>query len=635
MFYPAKMKKICVVALDRYRDRIVERLHVLGTIELLEQENRGYEGRVYGEKGREQVTGLLRRAEEVLDFLSPFETVAGKGSILKMLLERPAPPVFDSGILSVAGGNNYLRGLSGRVRRLRERLGRLESELERVDLVLTEVQGLLGLDVDLSRVRDTEHTFSVLGRVLADSFEELKKQLVTFDVTIVTDVGEEEIPLLILGLKKQKEEVTKTLEKIGFKKVPARSLKGTPKEITAKNLERRTTLTSEKNAIKKELAKTAEKEMQNLLALREYLEIQLEKYEAQRLFSETKRTFTIEGYIPAKKVESTVKELKTVSEGHATIIIDETGADKNIPVHFDNPSLIQPFQLLTRAYAMPKYTEVDPTWLIALWFPLFFGIMLTDMAYGIGLFLLAWFMIWRFESQGMQDLGKILAFSSIWTIILGATFGSVFGNFFQSFFGISFGVFDPLFRADLALLFAIIIGLIHLNLGLALGIKEKLRKRDQKALVFEHLWIVLLEIGAGLLLFLGRRVSILSAILFLASIAILLKKPEGVGPLEINSFFGSSLSYARLLALSLATTGIAIAVNEIGGMLLGSFVGALFGVVILLGGHIFNFAINVFGAFVHSMRLHYVEFFSMFYEGGGREFSPFKAKRRYTKKGGN
>ncbi len=636
MFYPAKMKKIEVLALDRYQERIVEMLHGLGTIEIIGNQEKSDAEVKSGRRGL--LLSELRKAEGLLDLLSEYET-ADKLSMRELLFKGPKPFQFNEDLLSLKPARSYLADLERKVKNKRNRHTRLEAEIEKRSETSDTLKKLEEFDLDLSNIRDTSSTFSFMGEIKKEQLNSLEGELKTFTVYLSLREMEEQVVLIIIGLDREKDRVLGALLRNGFTRLRAPGVKGTPRELFPKYSAAIKGLIEERTRIASALTDIANKEVNNLLALREYLAINLERTEIIRKFGRSQRTFTLTGYIPEKQVEKTKERIIEISEGHAFVKVVEPKEEREaIPVMFDNPEPFRAFQMLTRAYAMPRYGEADPTVLMALWFPFFFGIMLTDAAYGVGVLLLSWFLLRRFESAGIRDMGKILMFSAVWTVFLGVAFGSVFGNLLQQFFHTSFGVFDPLNRAGMGLLIAILLGAVHLNIGLYIGLEKKLRNGDLRGLLFEHIWIVLLEIAvlfflldswmSYLLFTWGWRISTLVALF------ILIKKAGVFGLLEIPGILGSSLSYARLLALALATTGIALAVNIIGGLLLGSVVGSVLGILILFGGHLFNFAINSFGAFVHSMRLHYVEFFGMFYEGGGKEFSPFKAKRKYTKKGG-
>jgi V/A-type H+-transporting ATPase subunit I len=277
---------------------------------------------------------------------------------------------------------------------------------------------------------------------------------------------------------------------------------------------------------------------------------------------------------------------------------------------------------------------------------IFFGIMLTDAVYGAVVVLIGYWIMKSFEktSPSGRDLGFVLTLAGLSAIFWGILFGSYFGNLFSSEGGLlggylslpaiwldpySKGLYHGQSPVVVILIMSLLIGFLHLNIGNIIGLKESLKKGAHIKKVAKNLWLLLFQLGL-ILYFIGPKPF--GAVVIFGGIGLLFYSEGILGFFGITGWLGDSLSYARLMALSLATGGIAIAVNIMVGMTSGiKFIGPLIAVVIFVVGHIFNIALNTLGGFIHSLRLHYVEFFGKFYEGGGNKFRPFKVERTYTK----
>jgi V/A-type H+-transporting ATPase subunit I len=219
--------------------------------------------------------------------------------------------------------------------------------------------------------------------------------------------------------------------------------------------------------------------------------------------------------------------------------------------------------------------------------------------------------------------------------------GSYLGNFLPDYLGISPPrLIEPLSGLGVRslLVFSILIGLAHVWIGLLVGLMQKLKLGLVKEAISDQLsWMILIPSGAVLVcqfmgwISLSWAALLLPEIFFGASVAILLLTRGPISIMNVFSVLGNILSYSRLMALALMTGAIALVVNLLAGMAWGlGIFGVILAVLIFVGGHTVNFALNALGGFVHSMRLHYVEFFGKFYTGGGSSFKPFKVERTYT-----
>ncbi len=392
-------------------------------------------------------------------------------------------------------------------------------------------------------------------------------------------------------------------------------------------------LLKERKDLEEELKSINEEYRNFILTAEDFLTREIEKAETPLRLATTENTFLIEGWIPEEKEEHAQEVLHKESEGKVHIVhLDE--AEDDTPTFVEMPKPIKPFEVLVDMFSTPHYNEISPTLLISFTFPLFYGIMLGDLGYGLALLGLVTYLRRTQKTPGWQSLLNIMAYASYFTMACGVVYGEFFGLELFHLLGIGEigGMHMPLaHRLDnivQLLVICIGIGVVHISLGYIVGFVNVYTNKGLKRAIFEKLsWMGILYSMVGLFIYPELRYPLFGAMIFFI---VLMYLGEGMmGLVEIFSLISNLISYTRLLAIGLSSVGIAMAINEIVFNLMipkGALFSA-FGVVLLIFSHTLNLALGIIASFLHSIRLQYVEFFTKFYKGGGIKFTPLGVRK--------
>ncbi len=434
-----------------------------------------------------------------------------------------------------------------------------------------------------------------------------------------------------------------------FSEVPPKEIERI--ELHLKQLEER------KNRILEEIKNKGEDFIKALYVLYDNYQNESLLYETLNKGVHTKNAFFLTGWIREKDKEG-INEILEKKFKDLYIVFSPPSPDEEPPIALENNSLVTPFETVIGIYGMPNSKEFDPTPLIAPFFAIFFALCLTDLAYGIILALLSFYLYKTvLIEKSRKKLLHLLLVEGIVTIFTGAITGGWFGNATEVFpflrslnpIRVKLTLLDPMKDPVSFLILSLVLGFIQILFGLGVKMVLNFKRGLYKDAVFDQLFWILFLVGiplaAGTTMIeslkpFSRHMTYFVGIMAIALVltqgryqkSIILKITSGLGKLySVMGYISDIISYSRLLALGLSTSVIAIVVNE----LVKTFstipiLGGIIGIIVFIGGHLFNLIINAFGAFVHSSRLQFVEFFTKFFEGGGREFKPFQNIGTYT-----
>ncbi|NLN47694.1 MAG: V-type ATP synthase subunit I [Clostridiales bacterium] len=629
------MKKATIIALQDEKESLIKSLQAFGGLHIITVEDIGDDElqNIPKDSAREEAAkfeGLLSQVKYALDFLYKYDN-------------SKKPMFATKKTITESDYKDYLESLKkaediyNRCRVINEKIAENRNIETKLNNTLVQLDPWSKLDVPLEDIGETNYTNSLIGFVPIRSSLEFAEALTESEIEFYFNKIEENKEsgfYYILFYKKDEEPIQDILKQFGWSKVTLSDLKGTPNE-NINDIYDRLKMVEKK---KTELIEQAEGLLFNipyLEALFDVLTIEKDKKDIVDNFVKTEKSFTIFAWVPEKFIKGLEESIKKVTDSYILTFVDPK-EDEDYPVFLDNPKLVQPAEVITEQYSLPNPRSVDPNKIMAPFYIMFFGMMVSDAVYGIILSALTYIALKKIRLEGgAKKLISLLCLGGISTFIWGALFGGWFGGLIE-FRPLWFNPTDDPLKM---LIFCLILGIIQLFIGMGMQAYIDIKQgRVLDALFDQGLWYVFL-IGLMLLIFnptLGKYMAIAGAVGLIltqgrSERGIVKKLFSGVLSLyNVTGFLGDVLSYSRLFALGLATGVIGTVINGMSLMLRGSFIGNIFMIVFLIFGHTFNIAINVLGAYVHSSRLQYVEFFGKFFDGDGMPYKPFKVNTKYV-----
>jgi V/A-type H+-transporting ATPase subunit I len=551
-------------------------------------------------------------------------------------------PAYDAALARptealLAEANQLVDDIGPSLQGLALRRDELAAEATSLPRYAATIRQVIPLAVELPDLEAYETVALLIERPFSAVLETISQELTAlvgdlFELT-ARDLDDQTTAAVLVFPKAQSAKVHGLLgrEHIGQVRLPRELAHVSFKEALATIEARMATIPREIESIRTRLGDLTARWHHPLALLRAVLRDRLQELDVVARFGATQYTFVIVGWIP-RRLLSDLREALARQVGPQVMLGELSLSPEELeraPVLLSNPALARPFEFLVQLLALPKYGTLDPTPLLALFLPIFFGMILGDIAYGALVLLIALYMRHRFSAGVLHNLAEVLIFCGLWAVIFGVLFGELLGSLGHQAFGI-----HPLWMErrgaalPMLLIFSLAVGVVHVVLGAALGVWEALHRRSGK-LFSERLGKLIALVAIFWLV--GVTAQYLPAALLTPGIVllmigiVLLGTPLGwagilLGPLEVLGGVGNILSYLRLAALGLSSVYLAEVANQLYGALGGAFLGAIVAGLF----HALNLALGLTSPTIQALRLHYVEFFPRFYEGGGEAFKPFK-----------
>lgn len=498
------------------------------------------------------------------------------------------------------------------------------------------------IDVDIDKLYDSKRVFVETGTVLSQFYEQIQKALVerNLEKSLVYKVSEADKTNYIVAVSSldEKDDLIDLIREFGFSRVKINSNKRIVDEIDDLSYNLKENQESI-DGIEKEIV-DFKKYLKDLYIYKAYILNKRRKEESSEFFLETNLMNVIEGYVPVDKTERFKKDVKDVlGENYILDIKEADKDDSKVPIILKNNKLVDPYEEVVKTYSLPKYNEIDPSGLVAIFYTIFTGFMIGDLGYG-ALAVIAILLALKFKKfpESTEKTLRLFLRISISACVFGFIFGSVFGGIID----VPFGWIDTAKDINELIVMSLIIG--GISLFTALGVKGYMYLRDGKPMdAFYDVGFMYMAVGGAIALALTKSpiakwvmiVGIVGILLFAGRDAASIGGRLGSGAYDVyglTGWIGDFVSFLRLMALVLSGGFVAYSVNIIVKMVAGAGIGGLIaGAIIFIVFQLFNMFLSYLSAYVHGLRLIYVEMFNKFYEGGGVKFREMIEDTKFVK----
>lgn len=639
-----KMNKFTLLTFESKKEKLLHRLQGFSNVEFinLQDENIIENNEAFQSLSKDEVDSNIAKYEEdlskakmTLDFLTSYMP---KKSGLKALEDDKENLTIDE--LEEAVKNINWDEIYAKVKEKEDELHSIESKITKLEGEIEVLTPWQALDISFEALNELETVSSFVGSISKQYEEQLTEALGTEYVEIISR-GNNDTNILVVSLNERRDEVLNILRGFGFSSFKS-ELNEVPKVAITNYAHEIEELKSKTFFVKEEVA-SFEEDYKKMKLVYDYLMNAVLRYKASNNFLRTTNTVTIQGWCEVEKNDELQKICKEVLNDEYYISFEEVKEEEVevVPVKLKNGLLSKTFESVTEMYSLPKYNELDPTPLLVPFYLIFFGMMVADVGYGLTMFAVA-FCAMKFLKldKKNQDFARFFLYLSIPTTIIGLIYGSFFGDAVKIP-----GLISPTEDVNTLLVASLVFGVVQIFFGLGIKAYALIKSGKPKDALYDSgSWLITL-ISIGLLagsMMLGwspiiKYISIAGMAVGMIIIVLTGGRAEKTKGAQIGQglyalygitgYIGDLVSYTRLMALGLAGGCIASALNLLMQSLTGFWV-ILIPVVFILA-HVFNLLLSLLGAYVHTARLQYVEYFSKFYEGGGKAFTPFKASEKY------